>query len=146
MCVCICVFVFFSLCHHLSLFIPLCLFCLCPSLAHTQNAKSPRYPKLCWFLGSATTSRDYAPDPSRTGLPPHTVLGGANGKGPVVAEMTHPCLSSSWVSGPQEHRPPFPGGFRMDLCHPGKHLGRPVSFLFCRMGIMVPASQESVCK
>ena len=80
-------------------------------------------------LGSAATSRACAPDPSVAGLPPHAELGGANGKGPGVSKVTHPCLSSpsgSGVIGLRERRPPSPGGFRMDLCHPGKHLGRPV--------------------
>ena len=125
-CVCVCV----PLCRCLSLFthplIPLSVsFASIPLLPTLEMQRIPTTQTLL-VLGSAATSRACALDPSKTGLPPQAVLGGANGKGPGVSEVTHPCLSSpsgSGVSGLQECRPLSPGGFRMDLCHPGKHLG-----------------------
>ena len=54
----------------------------------------------CYYVKSIHT------DPGSTGLPPHTGRGGANGKGPVIAEVTHLGLASvsgSWVSSSQEH-------------------------------------------
>ena len=121
----LCVRVSYFLFSSPPLLLSLGLFSFHPSLAHTQNEKRACYSKLrcfvvvvvggifcfvlfcsffffrkCYYVKSIHT------DPGSTGLPPHTGRGGANGKGPVIAEVTHLGLASvsgSWVSSSQEH-------------------------------------------
>lgn len=120
-----------------------------PALLTPKMQRSPCYKKFCWFLGSAASLGAYPPNLGGTGLPPHTGMGGASRKEHVLAEVSDTSLpvslSSSWVRRQRVDRPPFPRASEWTCATQVSTWSQPLwalVFLFYKMGIIVPASQD----